>query len=104
MLQIAVAFQDFFEIISGVGHTMLELMHIMFDLLQPAKGCECRFVDRRSFFEVNVLGQQTEFQSAGAHDLTAIRRFIVRNQPEDRGLARAVATNQPDMLARIYLE
>jgi hypothetical protein len=37
VLQIAVAFENFIEIISRFGHAMLKLVHLMFDLLQPAK-------------------------------------------------------------------
>ena len=104
MLQIAVARENFFEIVAGVGHAMLELMHFVFNLLQPAKGGERGFVNSRSFVEMNVLGQQSEFQSARAHHLAAIGRLLQIYQSKDRGLARAVATDQPHMLARIDLE
>ena len=58
VLQIAVAFENLVEIVAGVGHAMLQLVHLMFDLLQAAKRSERRLVNRRAGFEVNVLVQQ----------------------------------------------
>ena len=104
MLQIAVTRKNFFQIVAGVGHAMLELMHFVFNLLQPAKGSERGFVNSRSFVEMNVLGQQTEFQSTRAHNLAAIGRLLQIYQSKDRGLARTIAADQPHVLARIDLE
>ena len=71
VLQIAVARQDFFQIIAGVSHAMLKHVHLVFDLLQPAKRRQRRFVYGRTRFEVNVLGQQPEFHSTRAR----LRRY-----------------------------
>ncbi len=47
--------QRWFQLIIGIGHAMLQLMHLVFDLLQTAKGRERRFMNRGAFFEVHVL-------------------------------------------------
>src|SRR5215216_1529541 len=46
MLQIAVALENFFQILARVCHAMLQLVHLMFDLLQAAKRSERRLMDR----------------------------------------------------------
>ena len=47
MLEIAVTLQNLFQIVAGLRHAMLELMHLVLDLLQVAKGGERRFVHGR---------------------------------------------------------
>ena len=74
MLQIAVALENLFQIVAGVSHAMLELVHLVFDLLQMTKRRERRLVDRRAGLEVNVLVQQAELHAARAHHVAAIRR------------------------------
>jgi hypothetical protein len=53
---------------------------------------------------VNVLGQKTELQRAGARDFTAIGCFITSYEPKDGRLAGAVATDKSHVFARIYLQ
>src|SRR5205085_10338112 len=55
MLQIAVARQNFFQLIGGVAHTMLKLVHFMFDLLEMTERGQCRFMHSRTLIEMNVL-------------------------------------------------
>jgi hypothetical protein len=52
---------------------MLQLVHLVFDLLQMAKCGECRLVDRRAWFEMNVLVQEAKLHVARAHHVAAIR-------------------------------
>src|ERR1044071_148419 len=40
LLQIAVTLENFFEIVAGFGHAMLELVHLVFDLLQTTECSE----------------------------------------------------------------
>jgi hypothetical protein len=40
MLKIAVTFEDLFEVVTRFGHAMLELVHLMFDLLQTTESRE----------------------------------------------------------------
>jgi glycerol-3-phosphate responsive antiterminator len=104
VLQIAVLLEDLFQIVAGVGHTMFEVMHLVFDLLQPAKRAERRFVDGRTGFEVNVLRKQSELQATRAHNVSTVGRLFLSDQLEDGGFARAVAAYQTDVLTRIDLE
>jgi hypothetical protein len=83
---------------------MLELVHLVFDLLQTAERCERRFVDRRTGFEVNVLVQQAELDAPRTHDIAAIRRLVTSDETEDRTLAGAVSTYKSDVLSRIDLQ
>jgi hypothetical protein len=83
---------------------MLQLVHLMFDLLQTTKGSKRRLMNRRTRLEVNMLVQQSEFHSARAHDVTTIRGFIASDEAKDRALTGAVAAYQADVLARIYLQ
>ena len=45
MLQITVASQNFFEIITRIAHAVLELVHLVFNLLQAAECRQGRFVN-----------------------------------------------------------
>jgi hypothetical protein len=40
----------------------------------------------RARFEVNMLGEQAQFQSARAHDFAQIRCLFIVDQPKDRVL------------------
>jgi hypothetical protein len=55
-------------------------------------------------FKVDMLGQQTEFDSSRSHYIAAISRFFTTCQAEDCRLTRPVASHQPDMLTRIDLQ
>ncbi len=104
MLQIAIALEDLFQIVAGVCHAMLQLVHLVLDLLQTTEGSERRFVDGRAGLEVNVLVQQAELHSARAHDVTTIRCLIPSDETEDRALAGPVAADEPDVFTRIHLQ
>jgi hypothetical protein len=78
-------------------------VHFVLDLLKPAKRRERRFVNRRSLLEVNVLGEQTQFQSSRPHYFTAIRRLFAGDEAKDGCFAGAVSTDKPNVLARINL-
>jgi hypothetical protein len=82
---------------------MLKLMHFVFNLLKPTERGERGLMDRRALFEMNVLCEQAKLQAARAHNVALIRRLFAGDQPKDCGLAGAVATDKPDMLARIDL-
>jgi adenylosuccinate lyase len=82
---------------------VFQLVHLVLDLLQPTKGSESRFVDCRTGFEVDVLVQQAELHVTGADDVAAIRSVIASDETKDRALASAVATDESDVLARVYL-
>jgi hypothetical protein len=73
VLEIAVAFENLLEIVAGIGHAMLQLMHLVFDLLQTSKGGKRRLMNGRTRLEVNVLVQQTKLHSARTYDVTTIR-------------------------------
>ena len=60
-------------------------------------------MDRRTGFEVNVLGQQAESQATRAHDIAAIRRLVTADKTEDRALAGAVSTYKSDVFSGINL-
>jgi hypothetical protein len=83
---------------------MLQLVHLVLDLLQTTKRSECRFMDRRARLEVDVLVQQAELYSARAHNVTAIRCLIASDETEDRALASAVAANEPDVFTGVHLQ
>ena len=104
VLQITVAFEDLFQIVSRVGHAVLELVHLMLDLLQATKCCERRLVNSRASLEVDVLVQQAQLHATRAHNLAAIGRFLTTDQTKDRALAGAVSTDQSDVFSGIYLQ
>jgi enoyl-CoA hydratase/carnithine racemase len=54
--------------------------------------------------EINMLGEQSEVESARTHHIAAIGRLFAADQAKQSGLARAVAPDETDMLARIDLE
>jgi hypothetical protein len=83
---------------------MLKLVHLVFDLLQPAKRRERRFMHSRTLLKVNVLRQQAQLQPSGAHDVATVRRLFLRHQLEYGRLARSVTAYQTNMLAGIDLE
>jgi hypothetical protein len=82
---------------------MLELVHLVFDLLETAKRSERRLVDRRTGLEVHVLVQQAQTHTTRAHDVATICRLIVSDETEDRTLAGAVSTYKSDVFPGIDL-
>ena len=103
MLKITVTRQHLIEVVTGIRHTMLKLMHLVFNLLKMTEGSQCGFVNRRSLFEMNVLCEQAKLEAAHAHDFATIGTFFSVHLTEDRRLAGAITTDQTDMLARIDL-
>jgi hypothetical protein len=82
---------------------MLELVHLMLDLLKTTERRKRRFMDRRARFEMNVLVQQTQTQATRAHDVAAIRRLVSADETEDRALTGAVSTYKSDVFSGIDL-
>jgi hypothetical protein len=82
---------------------MLQLVHLVLDLLETPEGRERRLMHRRTRFEVNVLIQQTQLDAARAHDVAAVRRLVTANETEDRALAGAVSTYKSYVFSGIYL-
>jgi hypothetical protein len=104
VLQIAVAFQDLIKIVARLSHTVLELVHLVFDLLQMTKGCQRRFVYGRASFKVNVLGKQPQAHTARSDEVTAVGSFFAVEQTKDSGFAGAVAADESHVFAGIYLQ
>jgi len=92
MLQIAVTLENFVELVAGIGHAMLKIVHLVFDLLESTKGSECRLVDRRTRLEMNMLVQQSQLQTTSAHDVAAIGSLVTPDKTKDRAFARSVST------------
>ena len=68
------------------------------------KRSERRLMNRGPRFKVDMLGQQSKTEAAGSYDVTAIGRLLAIDQAKDRRFTRAIPANEPDMLARIYLQ
>src|SRR2546429_5962642 len=83
---------------------MLQFMQLVLDLLQMAKRGQRRFMHSRARLEVNMLRQQSELEPARPRNFAAIRSLFFVYQTENRGLARAVASDQTDVLTRIDLK
>jgi len=79
-------------------------MHLMLELLQMAKRCERGLVHGRAQVEVDMLREQSELESTGTRDFTAIGRLFFGYQAKNRRFARAIASDQTDVLARIDLK
>jgi hypothetical protein len=92
------------QIVAGISHAMLELVHLVLDLLETAKRSERRLMDRRAGLEVNVLVQQAEFHATGTHDVAAIRCLIASDETKDRALSGAVAADKTDVFTGIHLQ
>jgi len=67
-------------------------VHLVLNLLKPAKCRKRGLMDRRSRLEVNVLVQQTQLHAARTHYVAAIRSLITSDKTEDRALSSAVST------------
>jgi hypothetical protein len=83
---------------------MLQLMHLVFDLLQTSKRRERGLVNRRTRLEVNVLVQQTQLYSTSANDVATVCRVLASDETKDRALPGSIAAYKPDVLTRIYLQ
>ncbi len=83
---------------------MFKIVHLVFDLLQASEGGKRRFMHRRSFFKMNMLRQQTKFQSARAHNFAVIGRLLAGHEAKNCCLAGAISTDQTHMLAGIDLQ
>jgi hypothetical protein len=104
MLEVAVAFEHRVEIVGRLGHAVFEFVHLVLDLLEASEGCERRFMDGHARLEIDVLFEQAEFESTRTHYVAAVGRLFAANQAKQGGLARAVAPDEADMLARVDLE
>jgi hypothetical protein len=82
---------------------MLQLVHLVLDLLETPEGRERRLMHRRTRFEVNVLVQEAQTKATRAHDVAAIRRLVTTDETKDRALAGAVSPYQSDVFSGIYL-
>jgi hypothetical protein len=103
VLQLAVAFEHPVEVVAGLGHAVFELVHLVLDALEVLEGGERRLMDGRARLEVDVLFEQPEAQAARAHHLAAVGRLLAGDEAEEGRLARAVAADQPDVLAGVEL-
>src|SRR5205807_7149047 len=83
---------------------MLQLMHLVLDLLQMAKRRQRRFMHSRARLETNMLRQQSELEPARPCNFAAIRSLFFVYQTKNRRLAGAVASDQTDVLTRIDLK
>jgi hypothetical protein len=83
---------------------MLERVHLVFDLLKILERGKRSFMHRHSLLEVYVLIEQSEIDTASAHNVAAVRRLFAADHAEERRLTRAVATDETYVLARIYLQ
>jgi hypothetical protein len=92
-----------FQVSAHFRHAVFEFMQLVLDLLQVTKRGQRRFVNSRAGLKVNVLSKHTEPNAARTNDVTAISRFFVADKAKDRSLAGAVATDKPNMFARIHL-
>src|SRR6185503_8168052 len=97
LLKIAVALEDLLQIVARVSHAMLELVHLVFDLLQPAKRRQRRLMHGRSRLEVHMLVQQAQLYATRTDHLAAIGRLLTSDQSKDRALPGAVAADKPDV-------
>ena len=104
VLQIAVALEHFLKIGIRLGHAMLKLVHLVFDLLQVTESGERRFVNGGAGFKVNVLRKQTQTRPTRTNHLTSVRRFFSVDETKDGCLAGAVASYQSHVFAGIYLQ
>jgi hypothetical protein len=82
---------------------VLELVHLVLDLLEPAECRKRRLMYRRSGFEMNVLVQEAQPKAARAHDVAPIRRLVAADETEDRALTGAVSTYKSDVFSGINL-
>jgi hypothetical protein len=83
---------------------MLQLVHLVFDLLKPAECCKRRLMDRRARLELNVLVQQAQLDAARADYVAAIRCLFASDETEDRALSGAVSTYKSYVFSRIHLQ
>jgi hypothetical protein len=68
-----------------------------------SEGRQSGLMHSRPLLEMHVLRQEAEPQAFRAHYVAAIRRLFAANQAKDSRFARAVATDEADVLARIDL-
>jgi hypothetical protein len=83
---------------------MLQLVHLMLNLLEVSERGESRFMDRRACLKVHVLRQQTQSQAPGLYDISSIGRLLPADHAEDSRFACAVPADQADVLAGVYLQ
>jgi hypothetical protein len=83
---------------------VFELMHLVLYVLKLFEGGERGLVDGRARLEVYVLFEQAEAYAARTHNVAAVVRLLARDEPEEGGLARAVAADEPDVLAGVDLQ
>jgi hypothetical protein len=88
----------------GLSHAVFQLVQLVFDLLQMTERGEGRFVNCRTWLEMNVLRQESEPYSARAHNFASVRALLTTDQTKYCCLTRAIPTDQAHMLTGIDLQ
>jgi hypothetical protein len=88
----------------AVRHGVVQRFELVMQVADPAAARD-RLVDHRSPGHLlDVLPEVSDRQLPRHGHLPLVRRFLADDHPEERGLAGAIRTDEPDLLAWIELE
>jgi hypothetical protein len=103
-LRLAVALDERVELALPlrVGERVLELVQLARRFGHGARAVE-RGLEHGLILELaDVLAEVSDRRAAVDRDLPGVGLLLARDQPEDRGLAGAVRSDQPDLLAAVH--
>ena len=83
----------------GVGHAVLEIVQLVGDGGHLAGACHGLLEDAATAHVARVLAEVADGDAAIDGDLPIVGLLLLDDQTEDRGLAGAVGTDEPDLLA-----
>ena len=85
-------------------HLLLDETHLSLDIVNVLESRECGSVDSLIPREIDVLFEKPKLQAPHLHDLAGVGRFAACQQIEERRLAGAVTSDEPDLFAGVHLE
>ena len=106
LLHLAEAGEDGVHLVRarGIAHRVLQRLELVVQVAEAAAARDGLVEHGAAGHLLDVLAEVADGELAGDRDLALVRRLLSDDQAEERGLARAVGTDEPDLLARVELE
>ena len=88
----------------GIGHRVIERLQFVMESAEPATAGDRLVEDASAGHLLDILPEVTDRQLLRHRDFAVVGRLLSDDHSEERGLAGAVGSHEPDLLAGIELE
>ena len=106
LLHLAEAREDLVHVVgaAGIGHRVLQLFELVMQIADAAAAGDGLIEDGAARHLLDVLAEVADGELLRDRDLAVVRRFFAGDHAENRRLAGAVGSDEPDLFAGIELE